>query len=100
MDADVASVGANSIGAAFSGQGWIDETFDAGTREHRYYTAVRMLLDRQPDAWLVYMHEVGWISGLPPSRRRRANMRRLFRTYLGEVGIDLFPIDASDGSTY
>jgi hypothetical protein len=93
MDADTASLVRRSIGAALLGQRWIDEEFDGDEWERKYYTAIRILRDRDPNAWQTYQAVANRTGENPDSRRpagkKYVRFARKFRAILAEVGIDL-----------
>lgn len=79
------------VGAGLFGQRYVDENYERGSREHRFYTAFRVLFDRHQKAWMTYIQ----ISILPqmlasvpaPSAKRRRDMERYLRDALLEQGL-------------
>jgi hypothetical protein len=43
------------VAATLQGQGWIDEVYEPGSREHRYYSGLCLLHKLNQQAWWTYI---------------------------------------------
>lgn len=92
MDAEFASVAAESIAAALKGQHWIDETYGVGSWKWKYYTSVCMLQSSSDKAWRTYLQVADWYPGEPSTNRLRT-LQKVFLNILARNGIYLFHLD-------
>lgn len=91
MDSEFEAVAGDSIRAALLGQDWIDRKYATWSREHKYYTSVRILKDSHDRAWQTYLQAIGWSSGTPSDGSLRT-LRKCFKQILEENGISLSPV--------
>jgi hypothetical protein len=82
-----------SVGAALQGQAWVDESFQRGEVEHRYYTSVVRLADQDSRA----LHAlIGLIHAFIDEPDRKVSstdqirrMKKVWLPILRDLGFDI-----------
>ncbi len=96
MDAEYASVARDSLAAALLGQIWVDAEKSGDEWEHKYYTAINLLMLGDAKAWRAIQETVNTLAqdseARIPSTTALRRGKKKFRKLLEEVGIELFPL--------